>query len=110
MCMNVCMVYIILYKYCIHAIRDKYMHISYNIYYYIILYIKYTHNYRMHIYRRWPGDEVENKGPATPSNYLTSQLHSHYMKYYDKNIIDKNPSLMTGESTPSYLLHRYSML
>lgn len=28
-----------------------------------------------------------------------------YMNFFDKSTIDKNPSLMTGESTPSYLLH-----
>ena len=31
--------------------------------------------------------------------------HEYYMNFYEKEILESHPSLMTGESTPSYLLH-----
>lgn len=31
--------------------------------------------------------------------------YSYYMNFYSKDVLDKYPSLTTGESTPSYLLH-----
>jgi hypothetical protein len=31
--------------------------------------------------------------------------HAYYMNFYEKDAMRKYPSLMTGESTPSYLLH-----
>lgn len=35
----------------------------------------------------------------------TTNQRNFYMNFFDKSTIDKNPSLVTGESTPSYLLH-----
>ncbi len=31
--------------------------------------------------------------------------HAYYMNFFEKDALKKYPSLMTGESTPSYLLH-----
>lgn len=38
---------------------------------------------------------------------LTSgaEHHDYYMNFYSKDILERYPSLVTGESTPSYLLH-----
>lgn len=34
--------------------------------------------------------------------------HAYYMNFFQAEMLAKHKSLITGESTPSYLLHRYS--
>lgn len=35
------------------------------------------------------------------------QHHRNYVKFFQSDMLKTHPSLFTGESTPSYLLHRY---
>lgn len=37
----------------------------------------------------------------------TAAHYKYYMNFYQREVLSKHKSLITGESTPSYLLHRY---
>ena len=56
------------------------------------------------------------KGKRRETHYFdwrwNASLHTpeehwnYYMNFYEKELLHKHPSIITGESTPSYLLHR----
>ena len=46
-------------------------------------------------------------------NSLENDYNAHYkqyMTYFESKLLYKHPSLITGESTPSYLFHRLALL